>query len=78
MTSKLIILALSSIVLAAPVSAKGTDDNVKSEKSASAVDTKKYCIQFDNVVGSRVARTQCMTKDEWAKHHVDVDKMLEQ
>ena len=79
MTSKLIIVALSTVLIAAPVSAKGTEGDGKSgNDAAAAVDTKKYCIQYDNVVGTRVARTQCLTKEEWSKKHVDVDKMLNQ
>ena len=77
MTSKLIIVALSTVLIAAPVSAKGTEGEGKADKAAS-VDTKKYCIQYDNVVGTRVARTQCLTKEEWKKQHVDVDRMLNQ
>ena len=79
MTSKLIIVALSTVLIAAPASAKGTQEEGKSEKEAAAnVDAKKYCIQYDNVVGTRVSRTQCLTKEEWKKRHVDVDKMLNQ
>jgi len=79
MKSKLIIVALSTVLISAPVSAKGTEGDGKSGKdAAAAVDQKKYCIQYDNVVGTRVARTQCKTKSEWAKERVDVDKMLNQ
>ena len=79
MKSKLIIVALSTVLIAAPASAKGTDGDSKADKNAAAsVDTKKYCIQYDSVVGTRVARTQCLTKDEWKKQHVDVDRMLNQ
>lgn len=74
MTNKQIIVALSVALIAAPASAQGND--AKAGKSATAVDQKKYCIQYDNVVGSRVARTECKTKAEWARERVDVDKML--
>lgn len=78
MTSKLILVALSTVLIAAPVSAKGTEGDEKTADKAANVDTKKYCIQYDSVVGTRVARTQCLTKDEWKKQHVDVDRMLNQ
>ena len=72
MTSKHIIVALSMAMIAVPAAAKGDS---KGEKSA-AVDNRKYCIAYDNIVGSRVTKQECKTKAEWAKDRVDVDKML--
>ena len=73
MTSKQILVALSMALITAPAAAQ----NVSSPKTEKApADQKKYCIQYDNVVGSRVARQECKTKAEWAKDHVDVDKLL--
>ena len=74
MTNKAIFVAISMALIATPASAQNSATQ-KSDKDA-AVDQKKYCIQYDNIVGSRVARTQCKTKSEWAKERVDVDKML--
>ena len=74
MMYKQILVALSMTLIAAPVSAQNSA-TPKGEKAGS-VDQKKYCIQYDNIVGSRVTRQECKTKSEWAKDHVDVDKML--
>ncbi|WP_395621839.1 hypothetical protein [Sphingomonas daechungensis] len=76
MTNKQILVALSVALIAAPAAAKGEPKSGK--EATTAVDQKKYCISYDNVVGSRVTRTQCLTKDEWKKQRVDVDKMLNQ
>jgi hypothetical protein len=76
MTNKKIFVAISMALIAAPASAQSVS-TPKNDKGA-AVDQKKYCIQYDNVVGSRVARAVCKTKAEWAKERVDVDKMLKE
>lgn len=80
MTSKLIIVALGTVLIAAPVSAKGTNNEDKSNQktTTAAVDTKKYCIQYDDLVGSRISRSQCLTREEWKRKNVDVDKILDQ
>ena len=78
MTSKQIILAAAMAFIAVPASASGNSSDQKSDKSAAAVDTKKYCIAYDNIVGSRVNRQECKTKADWAKDRVDIDKMLKE
>ena len=80
MTSKQIILAAAMAFIAVPASATGSGSSAdqKSDKNAAAVDTKKYCIAYDNIVGSRVNRQECKTKAEWAKDRVDIDKMLKE
>jgi len=77
MTSKQIILIAAMSFVAMPASAKGNSVEQKAEKSA-AVDQKKYCVAYDNIVGSRVTRQECKTKAEWAKQRVDIDKMLKE
>jgi hypothetical protein len=78
MTSKQIILATAMAFIAVPASATGNSSDQKSDKNAGAVDSKKYCIAYDNIVGSRVSRQECKTKAEWAKDRVDIDKMLKE
>jgi hypothetical protein len=76
MTSKQILIAVGMALIAVPAGAQNSAAP-KSNKSAS-VDQKKYCIAYDNVVGSRVTRQECKTKVEWAKDRVDIDKMLKE
>jgi hypothetical protein len=33
----------------------------------------KYCISYDDLVGSRLTQKECKTREEWAKAGVDVD-----
>ncbi len=75
MIAKQIFLAVTVALIAVPASQRPTAP--KAGKSA-AVDQKKYCIAYDNVVGSRVSRQECKTKAEWAKERVDIDKMLKE
>ena len=77
MIAKQIFVAVSVALIAVPVSAAQNSATSKADKGA-AVDQKKYCIAYDNIVGSRVSRQECKTKAEWAKERVDVDKMLKE
>ncbi|HET6942256.1 MAG TPA: hypothetical protein VFH89_08855 [Sphingomicrobium sp.] len=74
MTSKQILVALSMAMITAPAAAQTSAP--KTEKAPA--DQKKYCIQYENIVGSRVSRQECKTKAEWARDHVDVDKLLKE
>ena len=78
MTSKQLILAAAMALIAVPASATGNSSDQKSDKNAAGADSKKYCISYDNIVGSRVNRQECKTKAEWAKDRVDIDKMLKE
>jgi hypothetical protein len=77
MTSKTFFVAVSMALIAVPASATTNAGAAKSNKDTVA-DQKKYCIAYDNVVGSRVNRQECKTKAEWAKDRVDIDKMLKE
>jgi hypothetical protein len=77
MTSKQIIAAVGMVLIAVPAAATVNSAAGKVSKSK-AEDQKKYCLSYDNVVGSRVTKQECKTKAEWAKDRVDVDKMLKE
>ncbi len=77
MTSKPIIFAAAMAFIVAPAFAANTSAGQKADKNAAA-DQKKYCVAYENVVGSRVTRQECKTKAEWAKDRVDIDKMLKE
>ncbi|MEO8546855.1 MAG: hypothetical protein ABI422_00670 [Sphingomicrobium sp.] len=71
------ILAMGLMVVAAPVFAKGESANpsAASSNSAKAAGTqdKKYCIQYDDIVGSRIrGKMECKTKADWAREGIDV------
>ena len=76
MAYKIMTIALGLAVIASPAASRTNAE--KAKQAASADDQKKYCIAYDNIVGSRVTRTECKTKAEWAKERVDVDKMLKE
>lgn len=77
MAYKIMTIALGLAVIASPAASR-TNAEQKAKQAASTADQKKYCIAYDNIVGSRVTRTECKTKAEWAKERVDVDKMLKE
>ncbi|NUT00895.1 MAG: hypothetical protein HOP96_07985 [Sphingomonas sp.] len=73
MTNKSILVAVTFALIAVPAAGQASKADKKS-----TVDQKKYCIAYDNIVGSRVSRQECKTKAEWAKERIDVDKLLKE
>jgi hypothetical protein len=78
MTSRKMILALAMAVIAVPASAAADSAAAQKSDKKAAADQKKYCVAYDDIVGSRVTRQECKTKAEWAKERVDIDKMLKE
>ena len=71
--------AAATLALAA-MSANATAQTAQSGNAQTAAakagkDTK-YCLTYDNIVGSRLTKTECRTKADWAREGVDVDRML--
>jgi len=61
------ILLMASPVAAAPSTSGRTADQERT-----------YCFRFSSDTGSRIARTECKTRSEWARLGVDVDELLRQ
>ena len=76
MTRSVMALALGTMLVATPALAKGDAVGKAGAKKSVTADQKKYCISYENIVGSRVTKTECKTKTEWAKEDVDVDQLL--
>jgi hypothetical protein len=68
-SNKILLLAgLISTASAGMAAAQSTSKAVAHEKS--------YCFQIEPLTGSRIMRTECRTKSEWARLGVDVDQEL--
>lgn len=78
MTNRFIIIACGITLITTPAAASSSSAAGQKSKATSGAnaDTKKYCIAYDKVVGSRVDRVVCKTKSEWAQEHVDVDRLI--
>jgi hypothetical protein len=65
------ILALAGLTLIASPAAAA-------EKSASKTQgsERTYCLQLEPITGSRISRTECKTKKDWALVGIDVDELL--
>ena len=63
-------------VIALPVSAAPAPSGQKTDK-APAAEQKKYCLQYEDTIGSRVRKTECKTKAQWAREGVDIDAQSE-
>lgn len=66
--------AVGASAIAGPASAAATPQVAADKKQQQA--EKRYCLQYDNVVGSRLKGKECRTKAEWARRGIEVDKML--
>lgn len=72
MAVKELVVALSMIVAASPVSA--AQPETTTEASAPAADpSARYCLRAE-VTGTRIESIVCLTREEWAEGDVDVDK----
>jgi hypothetical protein len=75
--TNLAILAAATIALGAtPSVGQINDHQAKTEKLSAQSDDKKYCLQYDDLVGSRISKYECLTRKQWAKRGVDLDEHL--
>lgn len=75
--TNLAILAAAAIVLGAtPTVAQINESKASTEKPAARSDAKKYCLQYEDLVGSRITKSECRTRQDWAKRGVDLDEYL--
>lgn len=78
MAHKELVVALSMIVAASPVSAATSPEPTPPEpapKTAPAgTPETRYCLRVEPVIGSRIETIQCWTREEWAAKEVDVDE----
>jgi hypothetical protein len=68
------IAALSLSAPATPADAAGKTATAKAEKSAHAAKEPLYCMNNELLVGSRIQKQTCMTRSDWAKEGVNVDR----
>ncbi|QNM83729.1 hypothetical protein H8M03_05250 [Sphingomonas sabuli] len=64
-------LLVATSAAAAPVAAPRT------AKGPSAAPQKEtvYCLTYEKTTGSRLEKSACKTKREWARERVDVDQL---
>ena len=72
MAHKELVVALSMIVAASPVSATRPEPTPTAAPAGTA--ETRYCLRVEPVIGSRIETIQCWTREEWAAKEVDVDK----
>ena len=67
---------LSLGLIAAPAGA--SIDGAAAPGTKAQAQQKRYCLQFDNAVGTRISRTECKTKAQWAREGIEIDKLSKQ
>lgn len=77
MTRTLIIGALTVLVAAPAATAADRQSAPPKENQTTAEKGKpiKYCIAYEKTTGSRVERTECRTKAEWAEQGINLDDL---
>jgi hypothetical protein len=70
MRYKAIAILTGAALLAVPAAAE------QSGKARPATPEKTYCLQYSQDTGSRISRTECRTKKEWARIGVDIDELM--
>ena len=71
-------VAVSMILATATATAAPRATQAKGQStttSASADPNFKYCIESEPFTGSKVVKTECKTRAEWAKEGVNVDDL---
>jgi hypothetical protein len=76
MRHNVIALALGTMLVTTPALAEGKSGERAASKKATASDTTKYCMKYDDLVGTRISKQECLTKREWAAQGVDIDEEL--
>ena len=72
MARRTLIVALSLIAAASPLSAAGPEP-VPPTAPPGTPETR-YCMKVDPFTGSRIETIKCWTREQWAEQGVDVDK----
>ncbi len=67
------ILALAGLMLITSPAAAAEQPANKGQPRAPE---KTYCLKYVADTGSRLSRTECRTKEEWALSGIDVDELL--
>ena len=76
MAHRMFFIAAGIALVGTPATAGSSSAGEQKAKTAAAAksDSKKYCIEYEKVVGSRIEELKCWTREEWAEQGVDVDK----
>ena len=70
------ILAFTALALIAS-QATAQQSGQNSAKDRGQAQERTYCFQFSQDTGSRISRTECKTRKQWALLGVEVDELLE-
>ncbi|MBB5715809.1 hypothetical protein [Sphingomonas aerophila] len=55
----------------APSASPATNDGSLADRTASASQSRRYCIVAGDITGTRINRKICRTRDEWMKQGFD-------
>lgn len=70
MTRRILVVTVSLIAAASPLAATQAQPATAPAGSAET----RYCMRVEPMTGSRIERTLCWTRAQWAEQGVDLDK----
>ena len=68
-----LLLALSVIAAAAPVSA-ATEAGTRTTTAPAGTPETRYCMRIEAMTGTLIELVKCWTREQWAEQGVDVDR----
>ena len=82
MLAKFVLPALSLVAASASASAAQTDQRTPAAEPAAATTASaaakpnRICIKYAPMIGSRIEKMECKTRQEWARDGIDIDEMI--
>jgi hypothetical protein len=68
-----IVLATTSTTAVKSPAPGGAPAAAAAAAAAGSAQVKKYCIKVEAFTGSRISKSECKSKADWAREGVDVD-----
>ena len=77
MSRTIFIAARTALGATSPAAAAGRQSTPAKENREAAEKGKptKYCLAYEKTTGSRIEKTECRTKAEWAEEGIDIDNL---
>lgn len=66
---------LALVAASAPTTAATPTGNTAPKAATKTASAQKYCLQMEEMTGSRVRESECRTKEDWKRRGVDVDDL---
>jgi hypothetical protein len=76
--SRTVIIAALTALIATPAAAAGNSQSAPAKETRPAAEKSKatkYCLTYEKTTGSRIEKTECRTKADWAQQGINLDDL---